>query len=643
MASLGELFQNPEDLARSAGQASLPTPYSQPDAIPTAQAMPTAKPNSQELDAYAALKAEQESALGQHREYAARMENVQNQLKVRESDLDLVGRINAMLDPSMDKGVRGFLYKEMARNLNIDPKGGTPKEVGAMLMGLDPQTAGSVRGLIGQLSKNTDPGTVRDLMSGIMTGKVPMHEVAAMARQGAIGQAMEAQQGLGEQTAGLFQPPAGGPPPGMMKLGGPKPAEGAGAASGTLLPGEDPWKGVPLDEQPVPAYVNSFLGLDPTKRYTRAELAGMGFDRLPRTEEEFGKFRQKAIESEDGLKKTLSTVGLMKGLMEGRPEVLAQAGVIATTAQGLKDFFAAWKIGGARDDYMVDRATDNVLKMSGLKANAIDAGVLRSLTESLAFSVAQKNNPGRAPTDADYRAAVRQIGSSQSPEVFMGTLKSIVSQQYEGDRTSLQSSAGKRIEMDPARLDKNQIKTLVDSVPITDPAYAQRLKDAYMGVQPAAPAGAAPGGAPAGQQGTPGRGGAVEQREQAVRQAQLEKQQQDAADRAQAKSIAANNDARGAAQLGLAQEAGARAERGEQRADRQEKRSIKEAEERKAEKRQERIQAAFQALAKAMQGGSVPNVMGGGSNLGGDQDANAFKMPTPPQRRAPSPGRARAD
>ncbi len=575
------------------------------------------------MDSLQAYKQQQAESLAQHRDYGQRLQQVSDATQQRGSDLHLVERLFTILDDRVPKGTKQFLYREMARTLGMDPKSGVTGEVGQMLAGLDPQSAQVMRGLIAQQMKDADPGMVQQLVKGIMSGTVPMHQVTRMAGAAAAQQ----QAAQGQELMGKVQMPeqATARPPGMMRLGGPQEQQTAQADAAPspqgMRPDTDPWKGIPPEKQPVEPEMNSYLGLQPGRRYTHDELVGF-FPRLPSDRGERAKLREKLNLSEASTVETLNVGGAMLAMMEGRPEVLAQAGWISTASEGVKSFLEAIGAVTPTDNWLRDKASSKIIQFSGVNPNAVDAGIMRSLTESFAVALAKRNNPGRAPTDNDYRAALRQIGASQSPEVFAGVVKSVVAHTYEADRQLLQTSVGTRVEMDPSRLNKQQIGALVESLgPRMSKEYAQQLKDAYTGTRPA------PKGEGAEQTGqAPARpAGKAEAHEQAVQQAQLERQKQQESDRALARSITIRNDERAERAEGRAEEQLSMAKRREVREEQRENRQM--------------IQRAFEILAKALGDPAVPQVRGGGGG-GQDQDPRAFQLPARPQRQAPRPSQA---
>ena len=159
------------------------------------------------------LKQEQATGLAEHQDYARRMTQVQQASQQRTADLGLVDRLDTMLNPEVPKSARHFLFREMSRSLSIDPKGEQTKEIGAMLTGLDPEASSTLRSLLSDQSKQAQPGALQELVRGILTGAVPMHQLVQMTGQHAKQKALQTGQGLAEQF------------PQPMKLGGPSTSE----------------------------------------------------------------------------------------------------------------------------------------------------------------------------------------------------------------------------------------------------------------------------------------------------------------------------------------------------------------------------------------------------------------------------------
>lgn len=75
------------------------------------------------LDQFGALQEAQQNAIGQHQAYTQKLEGAQQAVAERQSDIAITQRFFQILDPSVPKVAKGFLYNETARELGTDPKG----------------------------------------------------------------------------------------------------------------------------------------------------------------------------------------------------------------------------------------------------------------------------------------------------------------------------------------------------------------------------------------------------------------------------------------------------------------------------------------------------------------------------------------
>jgi len=136
----------------------------------------------------------------QHQERTAQLQQQAQQNQVQQQDMALGQRMVKLFDPNVPKPAKEFLYREMSRQMGVDPKGQTSSELGKMLLSLDPQSQDSLRrNLVTKISA-AKPGEVQGLIKGIMTGQVDGMSLIQLASD--TGGAPEALSGAGTGEMG---------------------------------------------------------------------------------------------------------------------------------------------------------------------------------------------------------------------------------------------------------------------------------------------------------------------------------------------------------------------------------------------------------------------------------------------------------
>lgn len=580
------------------------------------------------LNEFAALQQRQQAAVGQHEDFARRMQQVSDAAQSRGADLGLVERLDTMLNPQVPKAARSFLYREMSRSLGLDPSGATTKEVGSMLTSLDPQGAASIRALMIEKSKTSDPGSMQQLVRGIMSGQVPIHEVIKMTGAAEAARAAKTGQGIAEAFGGDENnagSDAGGTDDLVQKVSQQvSDAEPSGLPRGANAPPERIGK-----TEIEPKFLGLF-GRDISKNQPQTvdEAKAKGYDPIT-NQADMRKAEAEIREQRNQVDNYFSNAIVLEKVIRGRPEVLKEAGVVARSWESMKAFGQGLFGGNDVDPSSPEnkRLVERVVRlaMSGHPdATAETAAIVRSMIVQQGYEIAGAlfKQSGRQLQEPDYQRALQTLGASQDPKQLVATMASLGGRIYDVHTTAIRNAVGKDVGMNLEKLSDKQVIALGTS-PIspkalalkTEEEMAHRIKERDRKAR--------------GEPDPENPPTYLERREQALQQRQQQIEDERQTDRADTKAAAKAHLDISQESLGLAKEREARAERGEARAEQ--------------DKRQKAIQAAFQALAKAL--GTGPgniSLGGGGGGDGGAQDASAFKLPPKTVRQPPQiPSRSR--
>lgn len=431
-------------------------------------------------------------------------------LQARQADIQLGERLMQVLDPRLPRQARQFLFKELSRQIGIDPKGERSRELGSMLTGMEPEVLEGLRRNIADRVQSAQPGEVMQLTRGVFTGQVPITQL--MSGQGqAQGQAQAQPAEAGPAAA------AGNFPPGMMRLGGPGAgmagalaAAGQGAGAENMVtrtqtgpigstvgpmregPQRMPEQAAPTTEtppmaqhmppllrEPAPELV-SVLGLDPSVRYRNRDLYRAGFRNIPSTEAEQQKLAQEMHSLQGGLVNTLVMGNHLAALVDGRPEVLnmnigrvpwigdfiapnpaSMWAQLTSTMEGMAKN-AGWRgieegITTERGAELQRQAQDITRRWFGNRpaeerAATQDAAnvnaQMNSLLINMAFAMAAaKGQTGRFLSDRDVELQLQELGRTANPEQFVTTLRANMQRMYDQYNVNVANRIGATVPL----------------------------------------------------------------------------------------------------------------------------------------------------------------------------------------------------
>lgn len=422
-------------------------------------------------------------------------------MQARQADLQLGERLLQVLDPRLPKQARQFLFKELSRQIGVDPKGERSKEIGGMLTSLDPQVSEQVRRSISQQIQSAEPGQVTEMTRGILTGQVPVTQLVQ-----SMSMPVAQQEGGGDAEASTdgFSPP--------MRLGGPMtrpagadsavtPAQAPGRPGDSIAPGrgEGPYRmpfqaapsaGVgtvpaervvpPLLRQVAPELV-SILGIDPTQAYRVIDIYRGGWSRVPSDFDAQQRLATDIRGVQDGIVNMTVMGNQLVDIIRGRPEVLTLGiGRIPVPFSGTwnlelpnpssvltqlgsfgnslaKTF--GWE--GTRIDPQSEDGSrvlsqsrelaDRVFSWSPeVQRNANDTAVMQSLLINIAFAMAaSKGQTGRFLSDRDVELQLQELGRSADPEQFSNTVSRVIQRAYDQYRVRMRAQTGGDVPVAP--------------------------------------------------------------------------------------------------------------------------------------------------------------------------------------------------
>lgn len=539
--------------------------------------------------------------------------------KAQQEDLMLGQRLVKLFDPNVPKPARDFLYKEMSRQMGVDPKGGHSQELGKMLLGLDPESMDSLRRNFAEKIPNAKPGEITGLIKGIMTGKVDGMALVQLASSPGGGQAEGGQDTTGGE-------------------GGPEPLPAAGGPDTRRLPtvGE-----TPPEFQRVNPQLQHALGFNPAQRARTDDLLNEGYA-IPTDPKEQQKL---ATEIQAG---TAATQGLvtkaarLNALFAGKPEVLGTVGQVTRYIDsGIEQAKGALRAAGIMDDTNPDdlrkvargilSRVEGAEKGTKIKRTAEEAALVESAMVDMAYSMATARGiPGNRLTNAMISQHLGELGKSGSPDQFQAVLADTVKRSIEQHDRTTSSKVGKAVPADLRGVSDADILTMAQNQAVLPKSYLERIKAEVQSRRE-------------GKSGQPNevkRQSPTIEEEDATRRADAETARRRATREEEGKTQARR----------IQQQQEDRAARTEIRQESREERMTRAQEaatdlalrkEQRAEEkdRRARITLAFSELAKAIAGGRTSiSGGGGGDGGGGGQNAEAFRItPGQTKRQAPQP------
>lgn len=631
------------------------------------------RPNTPGFQQFQQLKHTQEQVLQQHQQFAKGLQDKQAQVQLRQSDLNIAGRLLKILDPTLPKPARMFLMNELAKNIGIDPKSESFKGVAGMISALDPDSLMALRSMFSQQTQDAEPGKVVDMARGIMSGQVPMDDIIGELQ----GMSVEGAQGEDQLAGGSGGDAVAKPGP-------------AGAGSVRSFEGQ---RTIPDDAKMASPQLVKALGLDPRQTFRNGDLIQQGFS-IPLDSKDQEKLAREINDTATNLSSTIRESSRIVKLFEGRPEILGPVGSFvrgmqSTVSQAIGIMRLAnpgLEVDQDASPYAPNlRSTAKEVGSVLAKAhgyiikNAEDSARIEAAVLGLAYRMAAAQNiPGNRLTNGILDQQLRQIGQSASPDQFKAvirdTLDGTIRTFDEGIKRQLGVSGN---DLMVRQLTPQDLEEFAMSKDILPQQLIQsmsndisRRRDAIINPQAA---------------GTPKPSSpTIQEEQQTLGELETQKKQRELEKFEQEGQLARNRDERAAAaeqraegreeRMTAAQEKSQklaedrftydkqmtdrrdeRAEEAAQRAESREERMIRQneasmglqrekfeydktkdardLEQRKSEKLAEAFRAFGHAIANSMSGagGSV-----GSSGGGSGQDVGAFRITPMPQRQAPS-------
>ena len=581
----------------------------------------------------------QRQALMQHAQFSQQLEQKQEALNAKKTDLDVADRLLKVMDSSVPATARKFLAVQLAQHVGVDPKSEQFRGVQQVLTSLDPDSLLALRQTFTQSVKGAEPGQILEMTKGVMTGQVPFHEIVNMAQasqyQNFGGEKDQSRlpQGQGQKEDAQRQPPT---PQSITSYGSNvRSFEG----QRTTPPGA---------ERASPQLVGA-LGLDSTQAYRNDDLVQNGY-RIPLDEKTQRELAQSITTRAVGLNTTIRDATQMINIFEGRPETLGPVGSFVQSLQstiqqvegvmklikpGVEDYTnpnESDSLFGKSPNELADEVAKDLAKAHGLDTTAQDAARIKSMVLGLAYRMAiARDIPGNRLTNAIINQHLVQIGNSSSPDQFKAVLNDTISSLVnEFDETMVRQLGPNGSNVVAQNLDNKGIKMLAENVQSVSPRLAKSLAQEAQyrqeggerpGIKPSSPT--------------------IEEEQQTLGTLEEEEKKSKIEKRAFDREIAIKQEERAARNEERAQDREDRIAAAQEQSNTLarerfefDKEKFESAQE---EKRYTRIANAFKAFGAAISnsyagarvGVSVPSQPG--------QDSSAFRLAPTPQRLAPRP------
>ena len=610
----------------------------------------------------AQIRAEQERALMQHAEYAQGLTERQDQVNLRQGDLDLAQRMMPVFDTQLNKLARMQLWRETARYLGVDPRSETVKDMGRTIIGLDPETSSRVRAAFSQRLTSAQPGQGIDFGRAIMGGQVGMYDLMRLVQQTPA----PAMQFDPEGDDEYWMQNAGDDPQ-MAQVGGEPETTAPVAPQQSVIPQSLPGVQVTESEartpytqrQAHPGLVEMF-GLDPNVAWNNKAIIERGY-----TGHYTQAGQQRFIEERD--KAATSTLQLMlygaqrEALVRDNPEALDLSfggytiapnpgrltNEVRGALEGLND--TVLRIFGRRNmaaeakrQRAEDRATSELGEIS--ERNMQLDGNRNAMAVALAGVRGQR---GAGLSDNEARRAEREISGSTDPNTVIAGVRGVLGRAFDSYSvfTSgvIREGSGVTARLNTSGLSPRDVDLLLSSsvIPqgLRDQLLAQReaTRTQAPATSPQSNAAQQPPASTATQQ-PPAQQPPTQSGSEYQRQLDDAQRQRDAdRDLARRTNQAQLTGIEQRTEINRRQEE--RQEEAYQRGTPYQRLQQARAD---AERSQARLQSAIQSAVRALSSVSAGGSSGGSSNVGGDQDASAFRIAPRPQRSAPTPAPAQS-
>lgn len=431
----------------------MPSPYEMQNPG-IAQNQPVSGPSYEQ---FKRLRMQQAASIEQHKQYAAGLQMKQQQIQLRQGDLQVSDRLLKILDPNVAKPARAFLMRELAQNLGVDPNTENFKQLSTMLGGLDPNSLTGLKQVFSNSLEQAQPGEVQEIARGIMDGSVSMNDI--------MNQVTQQQRALGYQQAGapMQSTPTGGPTPtapeDMTTQAAPQQGPGAGStmqqqpmqqkqapqpfgAGPNAVRSFEGTRTIPPAEQQVDPQLAGALGLDSRQAYRGSDLVRGGY-RIPLDANKQRELAESLTTRASGVQSTLLEATKISKIVKGDPNAIGTVGdAVAATESALQQVTNAVKFlrpgvetefgpnarGWGETSSAAEKAANDLITRFGLTKTAENASIIKSSVLNLAYRMAlAKDIPGNRLTNGIIQQHIAQLGNSGSPAQFTATLRDTIS------------------------------------------------------------------------------------------------------------------------------------------------------------------------------------------------------------------------
>jgi len=573
------------------------------------------------------------------------IQQAQSVAATREEDLNVAQYMTKMLDPTVPKAARQFLFRELSTRMGVDPKGETSQNFGKMLLGLEPEALERLNRGYADRIKNATPGQIKQMTQAVLQGDVSGIELMKMAN-------VRVAQAGGGGTPGVIpaQPtaPISGPPGALPPAPGTTPpaADPAAAAGGPPSPSTRRYKGqgetIPFHQPVEPGLVRA-LGYQFGDPVRVSDLAKEGIT-VPQTPKEQNDLMKAMDANASATVTVVKDATRLHQLFKGKPEVLGLVGATARTVDQAIDQMKGVIRSAGGDTSTFDQndkgfraliarsaqRVSDVYKSSGIEQTAVDSARLQGAVLDMAYSMANaKGIPDNRLTNRMIAQELNTLGQSQSVAQFEATLKEAVGRALSKSSNEIAARVGRPMDPNLGFVNTQDLVFMGQS-DIASP----ELKKTILEESKRRLSGAA--------------GKPIKRAEPTVESEQLYTSEEERRESERKKSeekrqqeehvLKKRRDVR-------AEEEGERAEARMARTEFEQNRrfNLAEKRERRMEEqhRRDKIGAAFKELGKMIgEAGSSGRSIGAGIGAGGgggDQDAGAFRMTPAPRRAPPKP------
>lgn len=521
----------------------------------------------------------------------------QQQAQQRGGDLELSRKVMRALDERVPKKVREKLFKEVVRELGIDPKSEQAKDISGILTSLEETELEGVRKQFLERVKQAGPGQVREFVGSVLKGETSVGQVFG-----------------GETNAGTASPES-------MTRRIPRPKD-----VGDLPPRE---------QQASPVLVKA-LGLDHKQAWRSSDLMKQGFA-VPLDRAEQRKLGEEVSTRGSAVTGFVTDAARIMEIFRGRPEVLGFMGganrFVDQVAEQVQGFFRqvtpGIEINVDRNSPRITRATNqaaqNIRDIFGVEESAVSSAQLESATLALAFRMLQTRGiEGNRITTSMLERNLSELGQSQSEDQFRAALSDSIRRTYGEYSREMSNRLGKKgFSPDLSNLSRDDMVFLRNNPEAVPQKMVPKLVEEIKVRNSEIEAGSGDEADLREAQQPDPSGPTLEEEDQFLRERQTEQQ---ALERERAER-----------KMEMREEAAARAERAEQRVIEGVKRDIN-------AENAAGLKGAFTEIAKAFDSNARTSLrsVGGGSNAaaiaGRRQDPGAFQIDPAPRRTPPRPG-----